>query len=215
MEIDISFDDSVPSNIVFNTSLSGVPSNLTATPVVGGGTFAAGNYFWKVTATTALGETSPSGEATAAIALNGSANLAWNAPNNVVTGYKIYRGTASNAENTLVATVSASTTSYTDTNVGGAGTPPGSNTAVIQDYNLLTGFAWFVGFSLNEPTGAATSSVDIQDQGNTIAKCNLPAGGSETEGPYVKGIPLNSNLKMHVTSGQFGGVVYVRIPPVC
>lgn len=210
----ISYDDSVVSNIVFNTALSGVPTNLTAAAVGAGGTFAAGTYFWEVTATTALGETTVSNEASATLVLNGSANLAWNAPNNVVTGYRLYRGTATGVENVLVATLPASQTTFTDTNVGGAGAPPGTNKAVISDYVLITGACWFAGFSLNEPTGAASSSVDIQDNGGTIAKCNLPAGGSETEGPMTKPVPINAFIKMHVTSGQFGGVVYVRIPPV-
>lgn len=211
----ISYDDSVESNIQFNTALSGVPTGLTTTPVGAGGAFPAGTYFWEVTATTALGETTVSNEASAVLVLNGSANLAWNAPNNVVTGYKLYRGTATGAENVLVTTLAAGVTTFTDTNVGGAGAPPGTNKATIQDYTLITGFCWFAGFSLNEPTGAATSSVDIRDNIGTIAKCNLPAGGDENKGPHVKGVPINGFIRMHVTSGQFGGVVYVRIPPVC
>lgn len=203
------------SNIVFNTTQSGVPTGLTATPVVGGGTFAAATYFWEVTARTALGETTVSNEASAAIALNGSANLAWTPPNNVVTGYRIYRGTATGTENVLVASVSASTTTFTDTNIGGAGTPPATNGATLQDYPLITGLCWFQGFSLNEPTGANAASVDIRDESQTIAKCNLTAGGSETEGPFTRGIIINGGITMHVTSGQFGGVVYVRIPTVC
>lgn len=213
-ELTLSYDDSVVSNIQFATALSGAPSGLTATPVVGGGTFAAGTYFYEVTATTALGETTVSNEASAVVALNGSVNLAWNAPNNVVTGYKLYRGTGAGTENTLVTTLTASQTTFTDTNVGGAGAPPGTNTATIQDYTLITGCCWFAGFSLNEPTGANTSSVDIQDTPGTIAKCNLPAGGSETEGPFTRPVPIQSFIRMHVTSGKFGGVVYVKVPSV-
>jgi hypothetical protein len=211
----ISYDDSIVSDIVFSTVLSGVPTGLTATPVVGGGTFAAGTCYYEVTATTALGETTVSAEASAVVALNGSVNLAWTPPNNVVTHYKIYRGTASGAENVLVATVAPGVTAFTDTNVGGAGAPPVANTATIQDYTLITGACWFAGFSLNEPTGAATASVDIQDNGGTIAKCNLAAGDSKTSGPFTKAVPINAFIRMHVTSGQFGGVVYVRIPSVC
>lgn len=215
MELEITAEYGAISNIQFDTAHSGVPTGLTATPVVGGGTFPAGNYFWEVTALTALGETTVSNEATAAIALNGSCNLAWSAPHNTVTGYKIYRGTVAGAENVLVASVGSGVTAFTDTNVGGAGAPPGTNSAVIQDYPLITGFCWFLGFSLNEPTGAATASVDLQDAGNTLAKSNLASGGSETEGPFRTGVPVNSGITAHVTSGQFGGVIYVRIPDVC
>lgn len=215
MEIDITTQYGTVSNIQFDTVLSGVPTGLTVTPVVGGGTFPAGNYFWEVTATTALGETTVSNEATTAVALNGSATLTWSAPHNVVTGYKIYRGTVSGAENILVATVASGVTTFTDTNVGVAGTPPASNTATVQDYTLITGYCWYEGFALAEATGTATASVDIQDSGNTIGRCNLAAGASETEGPRRTSVPVNGNITMHVTSGKFTGVVYVRIPDVC
>lgn len=215
IDLTISYDDSIVSDIVFNTTLSGMPTGLTATPVVGGGAFPAGTYYYEVTARTAIGETTVSNEANAVVALNGSVNLAWTPPNNVVSGYKVYRGTAPGAENVLVATLGAGTTAFTDTDVGGAGAPPVANTAVVQDYTLITGACWFAGFSLNEPTGANTASVDIQDNGGTIAKCNLAAGDSKTSGPFTKAVPINAFIKMHVTSGQFGGVVYVRIPRVC
>lgn len=201
--------------IRFKTTQLSPPNGLTATPIGAGGTFPAGTYFWEVTALTALGETTVSNEATAAIVLNGSCTLQWVAPQGVVTGYKLYRGTVSGAENVLVATIPAGTTAAVDTGSGGAGTPPASNTATVSDYTLMTGFGWFTGFSLNEPTGTNTASVDIRDGAQTIAKSNLTAGGSETEITPGRGIQLDSNLTMHVTSGQFGGVVYARIPPVC
>jgi hypothetical protein len=49
------------------------------------------------------------------------------------TGYKVYRGTTSGAENVLVATVSGGTTvTYTDTgSAGSSATPPGTNTATF------------------------------------------------------------------------------------
>lgn len=103
------------------------PTGLGATAVGSGGTFAAASYFWKVTAITAAGETTGSNEATAAIALNGSANLVWTASAEA-TGYKIYRGTVTNTQDRLVATVGA-VTSFTDTGAVGTGnTVPGANT---------------------------------------------------------------------------------------
>ena len=106
------------------------PVFTSATPVGSGGTFAAGTYFYKATQTTAFGETTVSNEVSATVVLNGSANLVVN-PN---LGYptKIYRGTTSNGENTLVTTLAAGVTNFTDTNVGGAGTPPGTNTANVS-----------------------------------------------------------------------------------
>lgn len=102
------------------------PTGLAAVAVATGGTFAAGAYFWKVTALSAVGETTGSNEATATLVLNGSANLSWTATPDA-TGYKVYRGTVAGAENVLVATL-GTVTSYTDTGTGGAGAVPGANT---------------------------------------------------------------------------------------
>lgn len=94
-----------------------------------GGTFAAGDYFWKVTAVTGYGETTGSNEVTATLVLNGSKDLSWSA----VTGaelYKLYRGTVTNAQDVLVATFGSATLTYTDTGTAGtAATVPSSSTA--------------------------------------------------------------------------------------
>lgn len=84
-----------------------------------GGTFTAGAKYWKVTAITGLAESLGSNEVTATLVLNDSKNLSWAAVPGA-TGYKVYRGTAAGAENTLVATLGAVTT-YEDTGI--AGTP--------------------------------------------------------------------------------------------
>lgn len=105
------------------------PSGLAASANVGGGTFAAATYFWKITGTDAAGETTGSNEATVAVALNGTASLTWSALPAQTTGVKVYRGTVTNTENVLVATLGA-VTSYTDTGTAGvAGSPPAVNTA--------------------------------------------------------------------------------------
>ena len=118
------------------------PVGLGVAAVGSGGTFAAASYFWKITFVTAQGETSGSNEATVAIALNGSANLTWTAPPKSVSRIRIYRGTVTNTENILVTDISAqsaapggSVTAFTDTNLGGAGTPPaaGAFAAVTLD----------------------------------------------------------------------------------
>jgi hypothetical protein len=101
-----------------------------------GGTFAAGHYYWVVTAVTQcyLGETQWSNEVSATLVLDGTQALSWTAVTDA-TAYNIYRGPTSNTssgagagENVLVATVSGATLAYTDT--GTAGTtayPPGAN----------------------------------------------------------------------------------------
>src|SRR5688500_3388832 len=61
-------------------------------------------------------------------------NLIWTAPAGVsgVTGYRIYRGTTLGAER-LIATVSAGTTSYTDTGASAGTTPVPALLAPLAD----------------------------------------------------------------------------------
>jgi hypothetical protein len=87
---------------------------------VGGGSFAAATFFWKVTGLNGRGETTASNEATTAVAAGGTATLTWAALPAGTTAVKVYRGTVTNAENALVATLGAVVT-FTDT--GAAGTP--------------------------------------------------------------------------------------------
>ena len=115
------------------------PSGLGATAVATGGAFAAATYFWKITGTTPAGETTGSNEATVAIVLNGSCNLAWSALPAGTTGVKVYRGTASNGENALIATLGA-VTAYTDTGTAGAGgSPPANSSAYTATDSVVTG----------------------------------------------------------------------------
>lgn len=115
---DNSFFLLAPGSNTITWSGDNAPTGFTATAVGSGGTFAAATYFWQVTATNASGETVGSVEASAAIALNGSANLAWNAVPGA-TGYKVYRATSAGGESTspaLVTTItSGATVTYTDT----------------------------------------------------------------------------------------------------
>jgi hypothetical protein len=115
------------------------PSTLAASPNVGGGSFAAATYFWKVTGSNAAGETTGSNEATAAVALNGTASLTWAALPAGTTAVKVYRGTVTNTENVLVATLGA-VVAYTDTGTAGvAGVPPAVSTAVVASILTMEG----------------------------------------------------------------------------
>jgi len=83
-----------------------------------GGTFGAATYFWKITAIDASGgESLVSNEITNAIAANGTIAMSWAALTNA-TGFKVYRGTSTGAENKLVATLGL-VTSYVDTGTAG------------------------------------------------------------------------------------------------
>jgi hypothetical protein len=112
------------------------PSTLAAAPNVGGGSFAAATYFWKITGSNSRGETTASNEATTAVALNGTCTLTWAALPAGTTAVKVYRGTVTNTENVLVATLGAVVT-YTDTGIAGvAGSPPAVSGAEIS--SILT-----------------------------------------------------------------------------
>lgn len=211
-EVTIEVEDYTVVPITFATSQISPPTGLTATPVGSGGTFAAGTYYWEVTATTALGETTVSNEANATLVLNGSANLAWTLPNGVITHIKVYRGTAPGTENTLVATLGPTATAFTDTNVGAGGTPPSSNTATIQDTVLITGACEVVGYSFAETTGTGTAYAELQDSSTTMFEIRLPAGASETLPTKDMKYPVFGRINMHVNSGAIKGVVMVAIP---
>jgi len=110
------------------------PSGLTVAASTTGGTFAAGTYFWTVTATNTAGETVGSNEATTALTgTTASATLKWTQVPGA-TGYKVYRGMSAGHENTLVTTIATgSTVTYTDTGVAGtAATPPTTGLAGLS-----------------------------------------------------------------------------------
>ncbi|HQU41153.1 MAG TPA: hypothetical protein PK867_00015 [Pirellulales bacterium] len=99
-------------------------------------------YYYKVTATDALGENTPSKEASGTVALAGQQALVLNwTPVPLATGYNIYRGTKSGNENTLIASISGGlNTSFTDDGNESAiqrGAPI-LNTTVVVPPTLLT-----------------------------------------------------------------------------
>jgi hypothetical protein len=110
------------------------PSGVRATPVVGGGTFAAGTVFYVITATNGAGESMRSQEVGATVVLNGSVVLAWD-PVAGATSYKVYRGTASLGENVFFAPGAATT--LTDTGTAGTGGSPPALPATFQPVSLL------------------------------------------------------------------------------
>lgn len=151
------------------------PSGLGAAANVGGGTFAAATYFWKITGTNAAGETTGSSEATVAVALNGTATLTWSALPAGTTGVKVYRGTVTNTENVLVATLGAVVT-FTDTGAAGvAGTVPTASTATGTGGIQLPPYSATASPVLIPLRGVRPDSVDADDQlyGISSAPCLL------------------------------------------
>lgn len=89
------------------------------TTATSGGTFGAGAFFWKVTAIDGNGETVGSNEVTATLVATGTQALSWAA----VPGaqlYRVYRGTATNAENALLTTTAG--LAFIDTGLAGTAT---------------------------------------------------------------------------------------------
>ncbi|MHB1423853.1 MAG: beta strand repeat-containing protein [Gemmataceae bacterium] len=98
-------------------NLPNVPLVVVNSPTVSssGGSLAASTYYYTVTSTTATGESMPSSKVSATTTGSTSAvTLSWSHVTGA-TGYKLYRGTARGAENTLIETItSGSTLSFTD-----------------------------------------------------------------------------------------------------
>ncbi|TFC20195.1 phage major capsid protein [Cryobacterium sp. MDB2-10] len=122
--------DHVPSTVTGSPSVEWITHVSNAVgigaPVISlgvaaaGGTFAAGSYFWKLTATNGGGETLASNELTATLTASQRQPINWTAIVGA-NGYRLYRGTAAGAENVLVAVIAGgATVTYTD--LGAAGT---------------------------------------------------------------------------------------------
>jgi hypothetical protein len=90
------------------------------------GAFTSGTYYWKLTATDALGAVT-SNEITATLTTNDGQPFTWAAVPNAVV-YKLYRGTSTNVETSLIATTTA--LAYTDTGTAGTtvAAPTSTNT---------------------------------------------------------------------------------------
>ncbi len=110
------------------SSLIAPPVLTLGTTASSGGTFAAGTYFWKVTAKSASGETLGSNEVSATLVANGTQALSWTAPAGWAS-FNIYFGTSAGNENILVANVT--TTSFTDT---GGGTRTTATMPTVNGY---------------------------------------------------------------------------------
>lgn len=184
------------------------PSGLAAAPVVGGGTFAAGTYYWVITFEDDKGETTKSNEATATIALNGSADLTWDAPPQEVTHVKVYRGTATGAEDHLIATLGV-VAAYTDTGTAGsAATPPTSNTASLDPVDIITSDGYLYGWSMRETTGTAGAVAELHD-GDQVLGVMSPAANGESNmwfGPL--GVKIANGISLVPVSGNVTGAVY-------
>jgi Bacterial Ig domain/Calx-beta domain/Lamin Tail Domain/RTX calcium-binding nonapeptide repeat (4 copies) len=108
------------------------PTGLTATGSNTGGSLATGTYFYKVAARNINGETLASTEASASVTgPSGRVNLAWDSVPGA-TSYRVYRGTASNAQTVFF---TSGTNSFGDTGAGAtAGSPQAVNNSHARAY---------------------------------------------------------------------------------
>ena len=123
--------DHIPSTPMAGPSVEFITHTSNATgigaPVItlgaaaSGGSFAAADYFWKLSAVNGTGETVGSNELTATLSLNQKQTLNWTAVVGASGGYRLYRGTVAGQENVLVAAIAGQTTAtYID--LGAVGT---------------------------------------------------------------------------------------------
>lgn len=125
----------VPTAIgnILNCGLFLPAPNQNALATAGGGSLGAATYFYKVTALVnrldgTTGETSPSNEQSIATGASGTNTVTWGAVAGA-TGYRIYRGTASNGENVYYQV--GAVTTFADTGAASTGgSPPAINTAL-------------------------------------------------------------------------------------
>ncbi|HEV2521037.1 MAG TPA: hypothetical protein VGT24_01540 [Candidatus Acidoferrales bacterium] len=150
------------------------PAGLVAgTPTAGGG-FAAGTYFWVVTAIDGIGgETTVSNEVSATVTANQEVPLSWTAVTNA-EGYNVYRSTASGTEKFIA---SVSTNAFTDI---GAASPSAISIVSIT------------GGQIPLPGGGHSNFFNVQ----LAASENWQVGQSVT-------ITGNSNPAFNVTQGIF------------
>ena len=124
---------------------SQAPSGLTLTAT--SGTLGAATYYYRVSATTAAGETIPCVEKSLSVGASSGIIVSWQQEPGA-TGYRVY-GRATGAELFIAAVTSGATTSYTDTgSITPAGAMPTVNTAMI-------------GFGTMTATGPAASGATV------------------------------------------------------
>ncbi|MBU2264470.1 hypothetical protein KJ797_04050, partial [Patescibacteria group bacterium] len=117
-------------NILGGITNSGISIPVNATFTAGTGTLAIGTYYYRVTALTSSGETTPSTETSLALSAIGGVNVNWTAITGAI-GYKIY-GRSASAE-LYIAQVGAGVTTYLDS---GAITPAGAMPTVNTTGNV-------------------------------------------------------------------------------
>lgn len=202
--------DSVPcvtlppdNESVINNTVApvGAPTQTAPSTAASGGTIANGTYYLKITATTANGESLPSGEQNITTTGAGISTITanWNAVTGA-TGYKVYIGTAAGQEN-LVATVGAVTTDTLTALPGTSGSPPsGTNTAAFVALKPTT--RWVV---------VSTDSICSIKVGPNAdcSQTNLRLAANERLGPFRVANPTLTSDQVTATQVQYSNATVV------
>jgi len=120
---------------ICNVTANMVPALTLGATAGSGGTFAAGTYYWKVTAKNASGESLASNGVSAVLVLNGTQVLNWAAVP-TATSYDTYRGTVAGAQNSRVTTVTTLTCTDTGTSTAGPTPPSVSSFGIAAPVNI-------------------------------------------------------------------------------
>ena len=201
----VTTDTSTVTLNLTNTNLPAPVQTAPSTSTSGGtGLAATTQYFYVVTALSALGESIKSNEqnVTTGAGATNSNTVNWNAVTGA-TGYRIYRGTATNTENVFY-TVGVVTT-FLDTGAAStAGTPPTGlaslsgtvSAAAVRGIATFSNLAVAIGsggYTLVASDGALTSATSNQFTVTSVARINpaqlsttalVSTGVANAQGPY-------------------------------
>jgi hypothetical protein len=153
---------------------------LVNTPTVSssGGSLAAGTYYYTVTTTTATGESTPGKEVTATTTgATSTVTLNWN-PVSGASGYKVYRGTSTGAEDTLIATITGeSTVSFTDT---GSEATTAASPPMAESFTASVSWGDNSSNTSSDGSGAVSVVADPHGGFDVIGSHTYAAAGSYT-----------------------------------
>ncbi|HJT31131.1 MAG TPA: DUF4214 domain-containing protein [Pirellulales bacterium] len=213
------------------------PASVTATAATGGTLAANTTYYYLVTAVNALGETTGGTEAVGTTTSTKlTQDLSWAAVNGAL-GYRVYRGTASGAENVLIGVVnSGTTTTFIDDGTeaatpvvslrnallldGGTGTAPNLGDLVrfnpAKDFNTSafgTPAINFVGWDQTSALNPNTNSVVSLAHGNLVDLDSSDGNGLGTGGstPFSQ-YSVNSQGVATVTVNAVNDAPTITVP---
>src|SRR5438132_2807271 len=165
----------------FTLTYAPQPLQLSAIAGAATGSLAAGTYYYRVSATTTLGETLASPEVFAMVGPSGSVDLAWY-PVPFATGYRVYRGTMPGGENAYFA--SAETT-VTDKGTTSMVVSPIGNGAATRSVTINSGAtAADVKAALEGLALIGAGNVDVQKAGG-IYRIHFQSGLRGTSIPLL------------------------------